>query len=154
VAIVDEADEADQPRRLDRHGAIGAFDWGVLATAGVALAYGILTYPIGLTWGLIAAGVVGGWVIGRAVARGAWGGSDAEPHAPDRRVRAWAAALGLLAWVGGLLVAYAASGLLFPEAHIPLTERISFLDYLVETYSFQHSASALALALIAWRSAG
>lgn len=146
----DASDEASRPRTLGRRGAIGAFDWGVAAGAGASLVYGILEYPVGLTWGLIAIGVVGGWVIGAAVARGAWHG---EPHLGDRRVRLWAAVVGAFSWLGGMFVAYVASGLLFPAASTPLTERISFGDYILGTYDIAHGAAALALILVSWRSA-
>lgn len=146
----DASDEASRPRTLGRRGAIGAFDLGVLAAAGVSLVYGVLDYPLGLTWGLIAVGVVGGWVIGGAVARGAW---QREPHLPDRRVRLWAAVLGALSWLGGLFVAYVASGLFFPAATTPLTERISFADYILGTFDIAHGAAALVLIFVSWRSA-
>jgi hypothetical protein len=146
----DEAEDALTPRAINRRGAIGAFDWGVAAAAGVSLVYGILDYPVGLTWGLIAVGVVGGWVIGAAVARGAWRG---EPHLPDRRLRLWAAALGLISWLGGMFVAYVASGLLFPAANTPLTERITFGDYIAGTYDIAHGAATVVMVVVSWRSA-
>jgi hypothetical protein len=150
MATVDEYAEAPAPRTLDRQGAIGAFDWGVVAAAGVSLVYGILEYPVGLTWGLIAVGVFGGWVIGAAVARGAW---RRQPHLSDRRVRLWAAVLGAFSWLGGMFVAYVASGLLFPAATTPLTERISFADYIAGTYDIIRGAAAVTLIIVSWRSA-
>ena len=150
MANVDVSGEAPSPRPLDRRGAVGAFDWGLAAAAGVSLVYGVLDYPVGLTWGLIAVGVVGGWIIGAAVARGAW---RREPHLPDRRLRLWAAALGLISWLGGMFVAYVASGLLFPAANTPLTERITFGDYIAGTYDIAHGAAAVVMVIVSWRSA-
>ena len=148
--LSDASENAPGPRPLDRHGAVGAFDWGVLAAAAVSLAYGLLVYPVGLGLGLIAVGVFGGWVIGAAVSRGAWRG---KPHLPDRRLRLWAAALGLISWLGGMFVAYVASGLLFPAANTPLTERITFGDYIAGTYDIAHGAAAVVMVVVSWRSA-
>jgi len=147
---LDQIEEAPGPRPIDRRGAIAAFDWGVAAAAGVSLVYGVLVYPVGLGLGLIAVGVIGGWVISGAVARGAWQG---EPHLGDRRVRVWAAILGAFSWLGGVFVAYVASGLLFPASSTPLTERISFAAYITGTYDIAHGAAAVALIVISWRSA-
>ena len=48
--------------------------FGGAAAVPVALAYGILAHPFDLSWGLIIVGLIGGAVIGYAVAQGAFNG--------------------------------------------------------------------------------
>lgn len=132
------------------------FGLGLLAGLAVALVYGLSAELVGLTFGLPVVGLVGGWVIGTAVAYGAWG---ERAHAPDRLVRTGATLLGLTAWLVGLIVAYIVSQALIPEATNALAERLSpggFLDYLFGTFDFVrllHIVSVALLAFMAWRAA-
>jgi hypothetical protein len=105
----------------------------------VALAMGLLGGLFDLTAGLIVVGLIGGWLIGRAVAGVARGGSlrswlsGAEPS-PGRApgaVRLVALACGLVAVAGGLVVLWivslaavrdATSGLLDRLAALPLRD--------------------------------
>jgi hypothetical protein len=136
---------------LDRQRALKAFDWGLLAMLAVAVAYGLLLYPIGLTWGLIAVGVGGGWLIGRAVRHGAWRGL---PHPRNWSLRILAVVLALVAWLIGMFVSYVMSQLLLAGAAQPLLERISpagFSEYTAQIYDIFHGIAMGALAIMAWR---
>jgi hypothetical protein len=146
-------DDDVEPPRLDRRRALDAFDFAALATIGVAVVYGLLWSVIQLHLGLIAVAVMGGWIIGGAVARGAW---RKERHFPDIRLRAMAAAFGLLAWIGGAAVGYVLGQVLLPEAVTPVTARISFggfADYLVGVYDLVHGIALATLVYFSWRSA-
>lgn len=138
--------------RLDRHRALAAFDWGALAAIGVSLVYGLL-WAIELHFGLIAVAVMGGWVIGGAVAHGAWRGSL---HVPSRRLRALAAVLGGAAWLGAGAVYYLIAQAVLPAAQTPLLERLSFdgfAEFLTGVYDLVHGIALATLAFFSWRSA-
>lgn len=140
----------DQPRT-----AYGVF-LGVLAGLAVAVAYGLAAELLGLTFSLPVVGLIGGWVVGMAVAYGAWGESE---HAPDRVVRGGSVVIGVGAWIGGLIVAYVVSQALIQQATSSLFDRLSlsgFFDYVFGTYDFLRLLHVVALALlagVAWRSA-
>ena len=138
--------------RLDRGRALKAFDWGALAGLVVALAYGLLWAVFELHLGLIAVGVMGGWLIGAAVTHGAWHGSL---HIPDRRLRILAAAIAAGSWLVGAFVAYFTSQALFPNPTTDLLQRLSFggfSEYLISLVDIVHGIALLALVAIAWRS--
>lgn len=131
-----------------------AFAWGGLGALGVSLLYGVLTYPIDLRWGLIAIGVLGGWIIGSAARKGA---GQTEPHLASARLRPLAALLGVASWLGAIAVAYLFSQALFPDATTPLLERLSvggLGEFLWGTFDLWHGLAIGALALFGWRSAG
>ena len=133
---------------------VKAFDYGIVAGGGAALAYGLLAEPVRLTWGLIAVGFVGGIVIGAAVERGAWG---RRPHVTLRRLKALAGAIALGSWIVGLFIAYFVSQALIPQAATPLLERVSFAGFseyfagLFEQIRVIHAASVAAMVFAAWR---
>lgn len=138
---------------LDRRRALSGFDWGLVAMLAVAGLYGFLLYPVGLTWGLIAVGIGGGWIIGKAVSHGAWRGL---PHPRNWSLRIMAVALALVAWVLGMAVSYVMSQVLLADATLPLLERISaigFSEYMTQTYDVFHGLAMGALAIMAWRTA-
>jgi hypothetical protein len=138
---------------LDRRRALHAFDWGALAAIAVAVVYGLLWAVLDLHLGLIAVGVMGGWLIGGAASHGAWRGAL---HMPSRWLRLLAAVLGVVAWFGGAAVSYVASQAFFPDPATPLAERLSFAgfaDYVTGVYDLVHAAAAAALAFFSWRSA-
>jgi hypothetical protein len=127
----------------------------VLAALVFALVYGLSAELIGLTFGLPIVALLGGWVIGTAVAYGAWGESA---HEPNRRLRQGALALAVAALIVGLIVAYVVSQALIPEAVTPLGSRLSvggFFDYLLglDIVRFIHLISLAFVALMAWRTA-
>jgi hypothetical protein len=139
---------------LDRQRAVSGFDWGLAAMLVVAVLYGFLLYPIGLTWGLIAIGIGGGWIIGKAVSHGAWRGL---PHPRNWSLRILAVVLSLVGWVLGMFVSYVMSQVLLEGAALPLLERLSgigFSEYMTQTYDVFHGIAMGALAIMAWRTAG
>ncbi len=146
----DFSDFAEQPRAL--HG----LDLGLLAGLALAAIYGFLADPIGLSWGLIAVGFIGGIVIGGAVSRGAWAN---RPHPRRRGLQLMAALIAIGTWIVGLFVAYLMSQALFPQATTSLLERISlggFSDYfsgLFDTLRLAHAGGVAAMAFMAWRGA-
>ncbi|HVM29262.1 MAG TPA: hypothetical protein VM305_00625 [Candidatus Limnocylindrales bacterium] len=147
---------ADQPETsefvtLDRQRALKAFDWGLLAMLGVGFAYGVLTYPVELEWGLIAVAIGGGWIIGRAINHGAWQG---RPHPRNWSLRILAVVLAIVAWLVGMFVSYVFGQLLLEGATQPLLERISpagFSEYMAQVYAIHHGIAMAALAIMAWR---
>jgi hypothetical protein len=132
------------------------FDFGILAAFAVALVYGFLTDPIGLTWGLVAVGVVGGMAIGGAVSKGAW---DGQPHLTVRKLQVVAVLIAIAAGIVGLFVAYVGSQAFYQQAATPLLQRLSiggFSDYfaaVVDAIRFDHAAAVAAMAFMAWRGA-
>ena len=128
---------------------------GVLATVVFGVAYGLSAELVGLTFSLPVVGVVGGWIIGTAVAYGTWGESA---HEPDRTVRVGAAVLAGVGWLLGLVVAYVVSQALIPQAATGLVERLSlggFLDYILglDLVRLLHLLSLVLVTFMAWRSA-
>jgi hypothetical protein len=127
--------------------------FGLAAAALGGLVYGLLADPLGLSWGLIVAGLVAGWVIGVVVAQGAWAGRF---HLIVPRVRWLAALIAVVAWVWAAVVAYVGSQLFYQDATTPIAERLSasgFFEYL-NGFVFSPSIVGLAAtAFMAWRSA-
>lgn len=147
---------AEPPLTTDPPRTVYGFFLGVLAGLAVAVAYGLAAELLGLTFSLPVVGLIGGWVIGTAVAFGAWGERN---HLASRVVRGSAAVVGVKAWLVGLVVAYVVSQALIPQATNSLLERISvvgFLDYVFGTFDFVrllHLVALALLAVVAWRSA-
>lgn len=129
--------------------------FGLAAAVAVAITYGILAGAIELTLGLIVVALVGGWVVGNAVAYGTWRGAVHDRNPSLQRL---AVVLSIAAWVGALSVAYVISQALFPQATTPLSGRLSvagFFDYVtgLDIVRFIHLIALAAMALIAWRGA-
>ena len=104
--------------------------FGLGTAVPVALVYGILADPFGLSWGLIAIGIVGGALIGMAVAQGAY---DGRFHLVVPRLRWLSALIAVVAWVAAAAVSYVASQVFYQAASTPLADRLSlsgFGDYL------------------------
>jgi hypothetical protein len=147
--------EPDEPEwlRLDRRRALHAFDWGALAALVVAVIYGVLWGAVQLYLGLIAVAVMGGWLIGAGVRRGAWRSGQ---HLPDVRLRLLSAGLALAAWLGGAFVAWVSSRALLPQSTLDLAERLAelgFTEYFVQVYDIVHGAAAAVMVFMAWRTA-
>jgi hypothetical protein len=127
--------------------------FGLVAAEAVALVYGVLADPFNLTWGLIAVGAVGGWIIGWAVANGAWSGLF---HLIVPRVRWLAVVLAVLAWIEAALVGYVGSQLFYQGPATPLAERLSvagFFEYLNSAVFSPSIVGLAAMAFLAWRAA-
>ena len=115
---------------------------GLLAAAVVALVYGLAAEAVGLTFGLIVVGLVGGYVIGAAVK-------------PAMRL---AIALAVGSWIVGLVIAYVVSQVLLPQASTSLSDRLSvsgFVDYLsgLDVMKIVHPLALLGIVAAAWRAA-
>ena len=129
--------------------------WGLLAGLVFALLYGASAELFGLTFGLPVVALIGGWIIGTAVAYGAWGESA---HAPERSLRRGAVVFAVVGWLLGLVIAYVVSQAFIPAASMPLSDRLSlggFFDYLLglDIVRFIHLISLAFVALMAWRAA-
>lgn len=119
----------------------------------VALVYGILADPFGLSWGLIVIGLIGGAVIGAAVAYGAWSGRE---HKTRRSLRWIAATIALLAWLAASGIGYVGSQLFFQGASTPLADRVSlagFVEYFGGILISPTLLGLAAMAFTAWRGA-
>jgi hypothetical protein len=128
---------------------------GWLAAAVFALVYALAAELLGLTFGLPVVALLGGWIIGTAVAYGGWGENE---HLPHRGLRLGALALAVEGWGLGLILAYILSQVFLPQSVIPLAERLSvggFFDYLLglDLVRFIHLLSLALVALMAWRAA-
>ncbi len=119
----------------------------------VALVYGVLADPIGLSWGLIIVGVVAGAFIGAAVTQGAWNGRF---HLVVPRIR-WLAVLAAVAtWIAAVVVAYVASQVFYQGATTPLGSRLSLsglVEYLGGAALSPNVLGLAAMAFMAWRGA-
>jgi hypothetical protein len=127
--------------------------FGVIAALGVALAYGVVAEVFDLSLGLIIVGLVGGWVIGWAVAQGAWNGRF---HLVVPGVRFTAALIGVLSWIAGTLVGYVCGQIFLPAASTPVLQRLSlagFGEYMSSAVISPSILGLAALAFVAWRAA-
>ncbi len=145
----DVVDPADSPR----------FAYGIglgwLAAAAFAIVYAASAELLGLSFGLPVVALLGGWIIGTAVAYGGWGEVE---HVAHRGLRVWAASLALEGWALGLILAYVLSQVFIPQSSVPLADRLSvggFFDYLLglDLVRFIHVLSLAFVALMAWRAA-
>ena len=126
---------------------------GSLAAIGVAVVWGLLLAVLDLGLGLIAVAVVGGWVIGTVVARGAW---RTPEHPRATVVQALAALLGAASWLAGWFVAYLVSLAILPASSMTFGERLEqqpFLEWLTPQVFIVEAVELGLLAAIAWRSA-
>jgi hypothetical protein len=128
---------------------------GWLAAAAIAVVYALSAELVGLTFGLPIIGLVGGWLIGTAVAYGGWGELE---HLPHSGLRLGAAALAVEGWLLGLILAYILSQVFIPQASTPLSDRLSlggFFDYFLglDFARFLHVLALPLAAFMAWRAA-
>ncbi len=126
---------------------------GGLALLGVAAVWALAAGLLDVSWGLLFVAAVGGWLIGSAVAFGAWRGLE---HRQDPRTRAIAAGSGALAWLVGSYGAYLVGLLVLPGSTLNLVERMAnvpFIDALATQVSLVDVASIVLLMVVAWRSA-
>ena len=128
---------------------------GWLAAAGFAVVYALAAELVGLTFGLPIIGLIGGWIIGTAVAYGGWGEHE---HLPHRGLRIGALSLAVEGWLLGLILSYILSQALIPQASTPLADRLSlggFFDYFLslDFARFLHLLALPAATFMAWRAA-
>jgi hypothetical protein len=103
--------------------------------------------------GMIVVSVAVGWLIGTGVAWGAWG---ERSHPAERRLRALAVVLGIVAWLAGSFLVYVFEQAVLPEANRSLLERMAALPFW--SFSWQlflpyGPLELLAIAIFAWRAA-
>ena len=130
-----------------------AVAFGLAAAIPVALVYGVLADPFGLSLGLIVVGLIGGYFIGLAMARGAY---DGRFHLRVRNLELAAIGVSVVAWLLAIVVAYVGSQLFYQGATTPLLERVSvggFIDYLGGSIFSPTVLGLFAMAFTAWRGA-
>lgn len=96
--------------------------WGVAAAVVVMLIWTVATGVVDLGAGMLVLAALGGWVIGAAVVRGAWGSAA---HPANTRGMALGAGLGLAAWLGGTFLGHVLGVATVPDASTSLGERLA-----------------------------
>src|SRR5690349_12636887 len=79
----------------------------------VGVASALLRSVLDMTTGLVAVAALGGWLIGAGVRTGAWGG---RAHAPSSLPGMLAVALGVVAWLAGMLGAWLVAMAILPAS--------------------------------------
>ncbi|MDQ3553579.1 MAG: hypothetical protein M3395_04110 [Chloroflexota bacterium] len=126
---------------------------GLVVALIVALALGVLRAIFDIGPGLLVVAAVGGWLLGAALAWGAWGSAA---HLPQPGVQRLAAVLGAVAWLAGSAIDYLLSLALLPASSRTFAERLSdqpFPAWLAPQLSLFDAAEIAILAIVAWRSA-
>lgn len=103
---------------------------GIGAALLVAIAGGLLRSVLDVTVGLLALAVAGGWVVGAAVRRGAWGGLA---HRASVAPEVLGLVLGAVTWVLVLVVAWVVAMAILPGSERTLLDRLAatpLLDWL------------------------
>ncbi len=106
---------------------------GFAAGLVVVVAWLSLGGALGLDWGLAVVALAGGWLVGQAVAMGAWGG---ERHVPALSPRLLSVGLAIVAWMGGQVAVYLWTRITLPDSALTVGERIAatpFTDYFGES---------------------
>jgi hypothetical protein len=119
----------------------------------VAVVAALLRSILDVTVGLLALAMVGGWVVGAAVRRGAWGG---EPHRASSAPELLGLALGALTWVVALVLAWVVALAILPGSERSLPERLSatpLLDWLTPQVPLVDLACLLLAAVLGWAGA-
>jgi hypothetical protein len=129
--------------------------YGIAAGAAVAIVYAVFAEVLSFRLGLLVIGFCGGWLIGNGMAYGRWTGREHEP-VPALQ---WAAlTISVIAWVGALVLSFAISQALLPEASTSLGERLTLANFAGYVFGFgiERIVDVIALALMAlmaWRGA-
>ena len=119
--------------------------WGLLVGGGTAILLGIVHAVLSNAFGQLAVPILGGWLVGWAVRRGAWRG---RLHRPSAAPVALAAGLGVATWAAGLLLAWLLSQAILPGSARSFPDRLAatpFLDWLAPQLSLM---DAVRLALL------
>ncbi len=126
---------------------------GLVVAFMVALVLGALRAIFDIGPGLLVVAAVGGWLLGAALAWGAWGSAA---HLPNAGVQSMAAVLGAVAWLVGSAIDYLISLALLPASSRTFAERLSdqpFPAWLAPQLSLVDAAQIAILVIVAWRSA-
>jgi hypothetical protein len=99
---------------------------GLAGALGYIVPAALLLAVLSITAGLVAVAVLGGWLIGVGVRTGAWRGLA---HRPSKAPLALAAALGAVAWLGGLVLAWLISQAMLPTSTRPYLDRLAALPF-------------------------
>ena len=124
--------------------------YGLVAVLVIAGAAALLRGILDLSGGIIALAVGGGWAIGAAVRRGAWGG---QLHRPSSGPGIVAAVLGAGCWLTSLVGAWLVSMAILPASSRSLPDRLittPFLDWLSPQIGLADMLSLLLFIGFAW----
>lgn len=116
----------------------------------VALAAALLRSVLDVTVGLLAVAVVGGWIVGAAVRRGAWAGMA---HRHSGRPEVLGLVLGALTWILALVLAWVVAMVILPGSERSLLERLGatpFLDWLMPQLGVADLLCLTLAALLGW----
>ena len=140
---------AEEPRPdLARAVAIGAG-----AALLFALGWLLLAGVLAMDYGIVVAAAAGGWLVGSAVAFGAWA---SRPHRPRRSLQALAVALTFGGWLVGNVFDWLWSQALLPGSSLSLPERLAqtpFADWLSGQLSPLTALQVGLAVVVSWRSA-
>lgn len=125
-------------------------EFGAVAALAVVAAWLVLGGIFDASWGLIVAGVAGGWLIGAWTGFGAWSeGARGSHRAPG----AVAVTLALFAWLGGTVAVYLWTRAILPGSTQPFGERLAavpFPSYLAGFFGPVEVLEIAALVAVAW----
>jgi hypothetical protein len=130
-----------------------ALFFGGLAALATAVGWLLVAGILGLDYGAVVVAIVLGWLVGTAVAYGAWSGAA---HTADAGIRAIGVALALTGWGLGVFLDYLWSQLTIPESQQTLVERLAaepFPAWVGGQLNPLFLLSAVAVGLFAWRAA-
>jgi len=123
---------------------------GLVAVVVVVAVGALLRGILDLSGGVIAVAIAGGWVIGTAVRRGAWAG---RPHRASSAPVIWAAILGALCWLVGLVGTWLVAMAILPGSSRTFLERLAatpFLDWLAPQLGLADLLSLLLFVGFGW----
>jgi hypothetical protein len=124
--------------------------FGCGAALVVVAAWFVLGGIFDASWGLIVAGIAGGWLIGAWTACGAW---SEGLHGAQPAPRMIATALALFAWLGGTGAVYLWTRAILPGSALPFGERLAavpFPSYLAGFFGPVEILEIAALVAVAW----
>lgn len=130
-----------------------ALFFGGLAALATAVGWLLVAGVLGLDYGAVVVAILLGWLVGTAVAYGAWSGGV---HGPDAGIRTIAVALAVAGWGLGVFLDYLWSQLTIPESQQTLAERLAaepFPAWVGGQLNPLFILSAVAVGLFAWRAA-
>ena len=135
---------------LERPALMRALGLGLVAGLGTAAVTALFLAILSITAGLLAIAILGGWLVGAGVRTGAWSG---RPHRPSRSPLALAAALGVVTWLAGLVLAWLVSMAILPDSVKPLLDRLTstpFLEWVSPQLGALDFLGLALLVVVAW----